>query len=52
MLDRLDKVAEALAAERPGVTVSRGDAFRVTVERGLRAVEGELGLGSAGKSAE
>ncbi len=50
IIARLDKVVEALAAERPGVTICRGDAFRVTVERGLQAVESELGL--AGQSSK
>lgn len=43
---RLNRVASALAAQHPGVTVSRNDALRVTVERGLKVVEEELGLSS------
>lgn len=38
---RLDRLAAALRAERPGVTVSQADAVRVAVLRGLSVLEAE-----------
>ncbi len=40
VVSRLDRLAERLRDERPGVTVSRSDAIRVALIRGLDGLEG------------
>ncbi|MDI1444204.1 hypothetical protein [Polyangium sp. 6x1] len=42
---RLDRIAEGLKRRRPGERVGRSDAFRIALERGMAALEDELGLG-------
>lgn len=40
---RLDALAEALTARAAGATVNRSSVLRLAVERGVRALEAELG---------
>lgn len=42
MTARLDRVAERLTRERPGLRLTRADAMRIALERGL-ALLGEEG---------
>ena len=41
---RLDRIVEVLTARRPGEVVKRADALRAAVERGVEALERELGI--------
>jgi predicted transcriptional regulator len=41
---RLDRIAEKLTARTPGAKMRRSDAIRVALERGMAALEGELGI--------
>jgi hypothetical protein len=50
LLERIDCVAEALQKRAAGAPVPRAVAMRVAMERGLDALETELGLGSARRS--
>ncbi len=42
ILDRLDRIAEAMTARAAGAPVNRSTAARVALERGLDALEAEL----------
>jgi hypothetical protein len=44
LLERVDRVAEALKARAAGAPVPRAAAMRVAMERGLNSLEVELGL--------
>lgn len=48
-IERLDRLAAALTQRAAGVKVSRSSAMRVTIERGLDALEAELGIGEKSK---
>jgi hypothetical protein len=48
-IERLDRLAEALAERAAGAHVSRSSAIRVALDRGVGALEAELGLGKASK---
>jgi Arc/MetJ-type ribon-helix-helix transcriptional regulator len=43
LVERLDRYAERLKAERPGLTVSRADVVRVLLTKALDAEEGQEG---------
>lgn len=43
LVERLDALAELLTERAAGVKVSRSAAMRAALERGLEALEGELG---------
>lgn len=45
-LDRLDRLAVEMTRRAVGAEVSRGDAARVAMDRGIAALEKELGLES------
>jgi hypothetical protein len=47
-IDRLDAAALALSAKASGANVTRSDAARVALERGLVALENELGIAKKG----
>lgn len=44
LLERIDRLAEALQERAAGAPVTRSGAMRVAMERGLGALEAELGL--------
>ena len=44
-INRLDQIAQALAARAHGARITRSNALRVTVEAGLTALEAEHDLG-------
>lgn len=46
LVERIDRVAEALKARASGAPVPRAVAMRVAMERGLDALEVELGIGT------
>lgn len=45
LIDRLDSLAAALSERAAGAKVSRTAAMRAAMERGLEALEAELGAG-------
>lgn len=45
-VERLDRIAAELGRRRPGEVVKRSDALRASVERGVDAMERELGIGT------
>jgi hypothetical protein len=47
IIERLDRIAEALTARAVGARVSRASAMRVALERGVSSIETELGLSRA-----
>ena len=46
---RLERLAEAIAEHTPGMDVTRSDAIRATIERGLDALEAEHQVPSAAR---
>ena len=44
MVARLDAVAEAMSKRAAGASVSRSEVVRVAVDRGVSALEAELGV--------
>lgn len=44
LLDRIDRVAEALRVRAAGVKVAKASVMREALERGLDSLESELGL--------
>jgi predicted transcriptional regulator len=48
-IDRLDRLAEALAGRAAGVKVARSSVMRVALERGLDSLEAELRIGTPKK---
>ena len=46
LIERLDRLAAALAARTRGADLHRSDAARAALERGLALYEKELGLGA------
>jgi hypothetical protein len=44
MVQRLDAVAQAMSKRAAGAAVKRGTALRAAVERGMEALEAELGI--------
>jgi hypothetical protein len=44
VLDRCDRVSQALSERAAGAKVSRADALRIAINRGLESLERELGL--------
>lgn len=49
LVDRLDRVAEAMSERAAGLPVNRSNAARVALERGLDVLEVELKLKSKSK---
>jgi len=43
-LERLDRIAHAIAAQTPGLDATRSDAARAAIEVGLEPLEKRLGL--------
>lgn len=43
-IERLERIAEALSKRAGGVVLKRGTVVRTAVERGIEALEAELGL--------
>lgn len=43
-IERLDRIAEAMSKRAAGVNVKRGTVVRAAIERGIVALEAELGL--------
>lgn len=43
-IERLERIAEALSKRAGGVVLKRGTVVRTAVERGIEALETELGL--------
>ena len=43
-LERLDRIAEAIAEQTPGLEATRSDAARAAIEVGLEPLEKRLGL--------
>jgi predicted transcriptional regulator len=43
LVDRLDELAKVLSARAAGAGMSRSNAVRVALERGVEALEAELG---------
>lgn len=43
-VERLDRIAEALSERLPGRPLKRSDAIRAAIEKGVEALERELGL--------
>lgn len=46
---RIDRIAEGLTIRASGPNVKRSDATRLSAERGVTALEAELGLGAPKK---
>jgi hypothetical protein len=46
VMPRLDRLAAALQASLPGVTITRADALKAAIVSGLQAEEARLGLTS------
>lgn len=44
VLPRLDRIAEVLTSRVPGSSLKRSDALRAAIERGVEALERELGI--------
>lgn len=43
-VERLDRITEALSARAAGATLKRSNVVRLAVDRGIDALEAELGL--------
>ena len=48
LLERVDQVAEQLAARFPGMNTSRSDVVRILINRGLEVLEAETSDKAAG----
>lgn len=49
LIERLDRIADELSTRAAGARVSRSQAIRAGIERGVLALEAELGLTSKRK---
>lgn len=44
LIERLDRIAESLSERAAGTRISRSQAIRAAIERGVADLEGELGI--------